>query len=152
MLRNITLFLATSVAMFAGPGDADADDWQHAAAPMGQFEGGIDTATTGVGYSCAEFYTSVSVSLKGDHVGFATLRVDGRDIDKLRLAAGHDASESSAEIRYSNGKTPASEKARVNRLIRALAGGKQFQIVTQDGYKASLSLKGSRPIESCIQF
>lgn len=136
---------ALALTVFIAGASAAAAAWTHAAAPGGQFEGGATGQGVSLSYGCSGIGSGLRISVPGDHAGPVQVSVDGRQITSFDLAYRANFGESIVDL---NAKT-SPRKAELNRMIDALASGRQMTAITADGQTASLSLSGSAQIRRC---
>lgn len=151
MSHRLIAALSLSVCLMAGP--ALAGEWQHAAAPMGQFEGGIsmEEGAYGITYGCAGSYGNLTFFAEGVHVaaGEGVVRIDGREVSRggVDYNSLPDLTRYNLNAQYSYG--PASWP-RYNDLITALSGGTEAVWETPSGAVFTIPLTGSADIRSCL--
>jgi hypothetical protein len=132
---------------------AFAQDWRHASAPMGQYEGGIslDTDSYGAYYGCAGSFGNLTFFAKGVHVGAgeSVIRVDGREVARgnTQYNSVPDDTRFSIDVQHSFG--PAGW-TRYNELILAIAAGAEALWETPTGEVFIFPLSGSAQIRSCL--
>lgn len=143
--------LATACSIFIALTPAYAQGWRHAAASMGQFEGGAQNETLNVYYGCAGFYSGIDFRLPGNHPGNAELRIDGNVIDKVDLSYVPKAKDTWGKVGYGSDNSGAAAKARTRKVIKAIAGGRDLELVAADGTTGKISLKGSSRISACAE-
>jgi len=149
LITALCTFFAT--AGFAGV--VLAGSWQHAAAPMGQFEGYFDAedGSVQVTYECSGFYSTVQFSAAGLHVaaGVSKIIVDGTEVASGNTVYHSERDETvfSSEIRAEWGDPV---KDAHNRFITSIAGGNEAVWVTPDGSEFTISLRGSSAIGNCV--
>ena len=143
------IFMTTFCLIFKVITPAHADVWHHAAAAMGQFEGGAKNGTINVYYGCAGFYSGVDFRLPGKHPGIAELRIDGAVIAKINMSYVPVAKDTWGKVGYGSDNSGASAKARTRKVIQAIADGRDMELVAADGIVGKVSLKGSSRISVC---
>lgn len=139
------------VTVVAAP--AISQEWEHAAAPMGQFEGRIslDGDAFGAYYGCADSFGNFTFFAKGVHVGAgeSIIRIDGREVARgnTQYNSVPDDTRFSLDVQRSfglNGWT------RYNDLISAIAAGSEAVWETPTGEEFIFPLSGSAQIRSCL--
>lgn len=142
-LRSATLIAALL------PSVSFAQAWSHAAAPMGQFEGGIEMGNgASVGYSCAGFYSTLYAAVPGSHLEMVTLVVDGRDIARLELEP--DGMNSGFEWKV-NDDSGRPHIVSFNQTLFSLAEGSELVLKTDaNEILQRIPLKGSSNIKACV--
>ncbi|MCJ8139940.1 hypothetical protein [Falsirhodobacter halotolerans] len=144
---NLPRFARPTAVLFAflvGTSAAQAA-WDHASAPGGQYEGTAAGDGLRIEYGCTGFSARLRIAVPGDHAGPARVKVDGQEITTVALTHRPTLKASTIDL---DADTPAA-KAALNRVIDALAGGREMTVVTADGQAGTLSLSGSAPIRNC---
>lgn len=147
--RLIAIALTTS--LLAGP--AMSQQWGHAAAPMGQFEGGIslEGEEASISYGCAGFYGNVDFYAKGVQVdaGESVIRVDGQEVARgnTQYNSTSDTTTFGLNVRQEWGPD---RWGAYNGVINALASGSEAVWETPSGAVFSFPLAGSAEIRSCL--
>lgn len=139
-------------ALLAASG-AMAQDWTHAAAAMGQFEGGVRSAddTHGIDYSCNPNMSQIGFFADGVHVaaGESTISVDGTE-----LVSGNTTYNSSWDATSFTNRVEARWGDKLidehNALVDALASGYEASWTTPSGETYTFDLTGSADIKSCL--
>lgn len=130
-----------------------AQVWDHAAAPMGQFEGRISLGegAYGIYYGCSGSFGSLTFFAEGVHVGAgeSVIRVDGREVARgnTQYNSIPDNTRFSVDVQHSFG--PAGW-TRYNDLISAIAAGSEAVWETPIGEEFVFPLSGSARIQSCL--
>lgn len=151
MPHHLITVLSMTTALMAGP--ALTQEWQHAAAPMGQFEGGItmEEGSYGISYGCADFYGNLTFFAEGVHVaaGEGVILVDGREVARGNVSYNSlpDLTRFNLNVQSSYGQASWS---RYNDLITAVAGGSEVVWETPSGAAFTIPLTGSAGIRSCL--
>jgi hypothetical protein len=151
-IRAITA-ICTFCAAASFAGVVLASGWQHAAAPMGQFEGYFESEdeTVRVDYGCTGFSSSVQFSAEGQHIaaGVSQIMVDGAEVASGNTVYHSMRNETvfTSDIRAEWGDPV---KDAHNRLITSIAGGKEAVWITPDGTEFTISLRGSSAIRNCV--
>lgn len=147
--RLIALALTTS--LLAGP--ALSQQWGHAAATMGQFEGGVslEGGEAWISYGCAGFYGNVDFSAKGVQVdaGESVIRVDGQEVARgdTQYNSNSDTTTFGLNVRQEWGPD---RWGAYNGVINALASGSEAVWETPSGAVFTFPLAGSAEIRSCL--
>lgn len=131
---------------------ASAEGWQHAAAPMGQFEGHF-TDTEGrtlVTYGCSGLSSRLQFSAEGMHIaaGESKIVVDQSTVatgDAL-YNSGQDATSFTSEAKSEWGQRL---KDRHNALLDAVASGASAEWHLPDGTVFMIDLAGSSDVKRC---
>lgn len=148
-LFSALMLLGLSVPSFATA--AGDDSWTFAAAPMGQYEGGLRVSDrSGISYACAGFYSAFSITVAGDRLGHAAIHIDGRHFKDIILTASYDQKDSVYELDV-KAKSSAAAKQNLNSLIDAVAAGSSMEIRSRDGAEVfeSYTLNGSSKAKVC---
>lgn len=145
--------IAIAALLFATAAPALADKWEHASAPMGQYEGGLsmDNASYGINYHCSGMGTTISLYAEGLHVakGESTLMVGDKNIiDDVDTT--FSSRSGYTNINY-NVKPDYGVLARteMNKAIAALRSGMEAVWTTPSGKVFTLPLKNSAQIKVC---
>jgi hypothetical protein len=150
MSHRLIASLSLATALMAEPALAE---WRHAAAPMGQFEGGValEGDTAGIGYGCADSYGTLEFYAKGIHVaaGESVIRIDGQEVARgnTQYNSVPDLTRFSLNVQRSYGPGGWTQ---YNAAINALASGTEAVWETPTGETFSFSLDGSAKIRSCL--
>lgn len=132
---------------------AQAGEWQHAAASMGQFEGRIqmEDGAYGVDYGCSHISSSVGFFAEGAHVakGLGSLHVDGEEVYSGPTTYNSKLDRTMIEASGREEYGPES-KAGINKVLNALGSGMEAVWTTPDGTSFTVPLTGSAKIKSCV--
>ena len=150
MSHRLIAALSMASALMAGPALAE---WRHAAAPMGQFEGGISLEgdAHGITYGCADSYGTLDFFAKGIHVsaGESVIRIDGQEVARgnTQYNSRPDLTRFSLNVQRSYGPGGWTQ---YNAAINALASGTEAVWETPSGAVFAIPLTGSAGIRSCL--
>ena len=146
-----TTAIAALLAIIAAP--VWAEKWEHASAPMGQYEGGItmENDSYGLTYGCSGLGTTISLYAQGLYVakGESTLTVDGKSV--ISDVDTTFSSRSGYTNIYYNVKSDYGPEAmdKINNTIAALASGMSATWTTPSGKVFNFPLKDSAEITAC---
>ncbi len=150
-MSHARIALSLTLALLTGP--ALAQEWGHAAAPMGQYEGGISMGdgAYAISYGCAGFYGTVSLHATGVHVaaGQSVLRVDGVEVARGNTVYNSESDATVYEFRAEREWDPKLWEP-YNRVVNALASGTEAVWEAPSGETFSFPLTGSAEIRSCL--
>lgn len=141
------------LAIFAlVPLTAHANQWDHAAAHMGQFEGRYEDDKVSVYYGCSGIGSSVTISVKGNRAGNGkgAIAVDGVKFVDLPLTYDGQQNDTWVEydVMHGDHKPTKSDKAAYNKFIMAVATGKTMTVTFGDG-PVNVPLTNSGDIKAC---
>lgn len=143
--------LAMTAALLAAP--ALAEEWRHASAPMGQYEGGVsvDGDAHGISYGCSGISGSLTFYATGVHVaaGESVIRVDGREVARgnTQYNSTPNLTRFALDVQHSYGP---GGWTRYNGAINALASGTEAVWETPTGETFRFPLSGSAKVRSCL--
>ncbi|WP_226562635.1 hypothetical protein [Salipiger thiooxidans] len=131
---------------------ASAAGWQHAAAPMGQFEGSLTDSSghTLVTYGCSGLSSRLQLWAEGAHVAPGESKVV---VDQTTVAtgdalynSGRDTTSFTSEAKSDWGQR---RKDQHNALLDALASGTSAEWHLPDGTVFMIDLAGSSEMKRC---
>lgn len=149
----VTFCILLSVGVFTyAATSASAAGWQHAAAPMGQFEGSF-TDSSGhrlVTYGCSGLSSHLQLWAEGAHVAPGKSRVV---VDQTTVAtgdalynSGQDTTSFTSEAKADWGQH---RKDQHNAFLDALASGALAEWHLPDDTVLMIDLKGSSEVKRC---
>lgn len=142
--------IALLMALFLTPGAALADEWFHAAAPMGQFEGGYNGQPAEVYYGCSGLGSSLTVHVRGNRAGNGkgSISVDGVAYADLPLTFSGQSGDTTLEYEV-RGRDSAEKKAAFNAFLKALAAGNTMTVSLGGTGTVAVPLTNSAQIAVC---
>ncbi|MCE6959585.1 hypothetical protein LAZ40_11010 [Cereibacter sphaeroides] len=142
--------LLAAAALFLLPAIAHAEGWHHAAAPMGQYEGGYEGADGAFVYYSCGLGKHVSIGAPGMHAakGKAQLLVDGKPVYEGAIAYSSAQDATSVAFDADAGAMEWKQEE-VGKIIDAIAKGSEMVLVSPNGERFTYPLKGSAQIRSC---